>query len=412
MFLTKRAFRSFFSNVSVLLLCGTLATAMVISRLSGIAFAEDQVLEEQTKPPANKDIIQPPDCSSAIVMEASTGDIVYEYNSHQPLPPASMVKMMVALITMEKVDSGELSLKAKITTSANASRMGGSQVYLKQGEEFTLEELMKAVMIQSANDAAVAIAEYIGGSSKGFVDLMNQKASQLGMSDSKFYSPHGLPPGKGQEADLVSAYDMAILARALVTKHPMVLKWSSMEKSDFRNGEFIMTNTNRLVSKFPGCDGLKTGYYRKAGFCLTSTAERNGIRIIAVVMGCEKAKLRFNEAARLLSWGFNLFTKVSLAQKNSVIEQSIPVIKGVKIETLPVIDQDLSVVMRKQDKDKVMLKTAMVKSLDAPVDSGQPCGNVTYFLGEKEIGKVGLITSEKIEALGFFGRLMRWVGLK
>lgn len=355
--------------------------------------------------------VSPPEnCKSALVMEASSGDVVFEMNSHTRLAPASMIKMMVVLIAMEQIASGELSYDDLITVSAAASRIGGSQVYLKQGEKFQVRDLLKTILIQSANDSCYSIAERIAGSDDGFVDMMNARAAQLGMQDTRFASTHGLPPGKGQEPDLSSAYDMAILAREIVTKHPEVLQWSSLDTEPFRDGQFIMTNTNRLVRQLEGCDGLKTGYYREAGFCVTATARQNGVRIIAVVMGCEKGKDRFSEAARLIKWGFTLFKNIDLVVPGLAVDKSIPVKNGEKVETVPVVKDGLQAVVRKNRVDDIIMKTTLERELTAPVESGTICGTVRFFLDERELGASPLITSEAIEALNWWGKFKRAIG--
>ncbi|MBN1551097.1 D-alanyl-D-alanine carboxypeptidase [bacterium] len=361
----------------------------------------------QIQPSAHSETysIQEPECRAAIVMEASSGDVAYALNEHEPLPPASMVKMMVILLVSEKIEQGSITWTDTVKVSANASKMGGSQVYLKQGEEFTIQELLEAVIIQSANDASISLAEYIGGSAKGFVDMMNAKAASLNMKHTRFHTPHGLPPSKGQEPDMSSAYDLALLAREIVTKYPDVLKWSSTETQEFRDGAFKMYNTNHLIRDFQGCDGIKTGYYKEAGFCVTATAMRNDIRIITVVMGCEKSKQRFREAARLLSYGFDQYVNKTIAEKNEPIDQSIPVISGVKSETIPVLAQAVNTIARKNDPRTIAKRITLVKELRAPVQPGQECGFVTFIFDGRDIGTAPLVTNETIEELGFWGKL-------
>ncbi len=361
---------------------------------------------------ANPPEISIPDCKSAIVMEVSTGDVVYALNADEPLPPASMVKMMLIYLTLKKVHDGEVSLDDVITTSAHASRMGGSQVYLKQGEQFTLREMLKAVMIQSANDAGMAIAEYIGGGKKGFVDMMNAAAAELGMKNTIYRTPHGLPPSKGQKPDLVSARDLAILAREIILNYPEALKWSGMEKAEFRDGKFMMTNTNHLIRTFPGCDGLKTGYYTKAGFGVTATASQRDIRVIAVVMGCKKSKTRFEEAARLLRYGLDQFKKIKVVNAGTVIDKPLRIQDGVVSETFPITAGSITAIARKNAKDKITSNISLVDKMVAPVKKNVECGSVAYFLGDRKLGEVALVTAEDIPALSWWGKLLRWVHLK
>ncbi|MBN1297792.1 D-alanyl-D-alanine carboxypeptidase [bacterium] len=351
------------------------------------------------------------ECRSAVVMECSSGEIIFEQNGRERLAPASMTKMMLVLIAMDRVTSGDLAMNDPITVSARASKMGGSQVYLAHNEIFPFEELMKAVIIQSANDASVAIAEHIGGSVEGFVDMMNAMAVKLGLEETTYQTPHGLPPGKDQEPDLTSARDLAVLARELIMRHPEILKWSCLDTEPFRDGKFLMTNTNRLIKQFAGCDGLKTGYYRSAGFCVTATAEQDGVRIITVVMGCEKGKTRFSEAARLMKWGLLQYRKMELIRAGTPCERAIPVVAGELVETTPVTVSSVAAVVRRDRMNEVIMKTTLDRELTAPVQTGQTCGTIAFLLGDHEIGRTELQTAEAIPALGWWGKLMRAVGL-
>jgi D-alanyl-D-alanine carboxypeptidase (penicillin-binding protein 5/6) len=237
-----------------------------------------------------------------IVMDADSGTVLAEHEAHKRWPPASMTKMMTVLIAMERVRDHQLSLDEPVRASAWASRIGGSQVYLAEGESFPLGEMLKAIMIASANDAAVAVAEHIAGSTTAFVDLMNERAKALGLADTTYQSVHGLPPGPGQTADLTSAHDLAILGRELM-RFPEVMRWAGTPTAGFRNDTLQMSNTNHLVRTYPGATGLKTGYYREAGFCVTATATRNDMNLVAVVLGLEMKNASFSEAARLLNEG-------------------------------------------------------------------------------------------------------------
>ncbi len=372
----------------------------------------DQPEAPPSTPPAGDTLQISPlkTCKSALLMEASSGEIIFEMNSHDRLPPASMVKMMLILLVMEKIQSEELSYDEMITTSAAASRIGGSQVYLKQGEQFPVKDLIKTVLIQSANDSCYAIAEHIAGSAEGFIDMMNEKARQLGMSETQYHSVHGLPPAKGEEPDLTTAHDLAILAREIVTQHPEVLQWSSLDTESFRDGQFLMTNTNRLVRQMEGCDGLKTGYYQEAGFCVTATAIQKGVRTIAVVMGCEKGKERFAEASRLMKLGFTLYKEMELIVPGIAVDKSIPVKDGQKLETYPVVQTGIRAVIRKNRVDDIIMKTTLERELTAPIEPGAVCGSINFFLDDRELGSSPLITAEAIEHLSWWGKLKRAVG--
>ncbi|AOS43899.1 D-alanyl-D-alanine carboxypeptidase DacF precursor [Lacunisphaera limnophila] len=243
---------------------------------------------------------------SAIVTDAATGAVLIEENADARGFPASITKLMTFFVVIDQVESGRIALTDPVTVSAEAARTGGSQVYLKQGEVFTVDDLLHALMIQSANDAAVALATHAAGSREAFVELMNAKARALGMTSTTFHSPHGLPPSKGQSPDVTTARDLARLSRELI-RHGQVLRYSSIKERAFREvaaEPFIMRNHNGLLTAFPGCDGLKTGYFSAGGFSLAATAERNGRRLIAVVLGSEQRVVRDVKARELLERGF------------------------------------------------------------------------------------------------------------
>jgi D-alanyl-D-alanine carboxypeptidase (penicillin-binding protein 5/6) len=241
----------------------------------------------------------------ALVVDARNGRVLWEDKPDTPCHPASVIKLMDLLILLEKVGQGTLKMDEPIQVTAEASKIGGSQVYLKEGEIFTVEELTYAMMIQSANDAAATLAIHIAGSKEGFIELMNKKAAELGMNSTRFASVHGLPPGPGQAADITTPRDLALLARNLL-KQPDALKFTSVMERGFRNGEFTMRNHNPLLTQYPGCDGLKTGYTRSGGYGIVATAERKGVRVIAVVMGSKDRLVRNQQAGTLLSKGFQL----------------------------------------------------------------------------------------------------------
>lgn len=240
----------------------------------------------------------------AIAIDAATGKVLFESQADAKGAPASVIKLMDVMVILDKVAAGQLSLSNRVTVMAEASKMGGSQVYLAQNEVFSIEELLYALMIQSANDAAVALAIEVAGSQAGFVEMMNAKAAELGLTGTVFCSPHGLPPAAGQKVDTSTARDLAVLARALVTQHPEALAYTSAQVRPFRDGKFIMRTHNHLLGSVPGCDGLKTGYTTAGGYSIVATAQRNGRRVIAVVLGSVDRKVRDAKAAELLARGF------------------------------------------------------------------------------------------------------------
>jgi D-alanyl-D-alanine carboxypeptidase (penicillin-binding protein 5/6) len=240
----------------------------------------------------------------AIVVEAATGQVLFEQNADQAGFPASVIKLMDAFVILDRIAEGHLSLSNTVTVTAESSRIGGSQVYLAEHEVFPLEELLYALMVQSANDAASALAIHVGGTAAAFVELMNQKAAALSLTNTRFHSVHGLPPATGQAGDVSSARDLATLSAALIRTHPDILRYTATRERGFRNGEFILRNHNHLLGSYQGCDGLKTGYITAGGFSMVATAERNGRRVIAVVLGSQDRKVRDLHVAELMSKGF------------------------------------------------------------------------------------------------------------
>jgi serine-type D-Ala-D-Ala carboxypeptidase (penicillin-binding protein 5/6) len=346
----------------------------------------------------------PPPIESALLMEVATGAILFEKDIHKQRSPASMVKMMLMLIVMEKLRAGELHLSDTIATSAHASKMGGSQVYLQEGEAFTLEEMMKAVTIASANDACVAIAEHISATVEGFLDLMNERAKGLNMDDTHFETVHGLPPTNGNASDLTSAHDMAVLAREL-TKYPELLGWSAIKEDSLRGGKFILTNTNKLVYQFPGVDGFKTGYHAQAGFNVTATAQRDGLRMIAVVMGAPNSTVRFDEAKRLLAMGFNSYRKVVLVRKDAPVGPEITVSGSTLRKVRAVAQEDVAVVVKKGIEKQLVTDVQVPKDLSAPAHRGQVIGEVRIKHQEQVLTRTAAVVPEEIPKVSLIWRL-------
>jgi D-alanyl-D-alanine carboxypeptidase (penicillin-binding protein 5/6) len=286
---------------------------------------------------------------SALIMDAGTGEILHEENADTQAYPASVLKLMGLLLTLEAVEQGRLSLTEMVQVTKEAAQMGGSQVYLDPKEQFSVEDLLYALMVQSANDAAVALATRVAGSKAGFVALMNKRAKELGMTSTEFHSVHGLPPSEGQQVDVTTARDLAILGRALAGK-PEVFAYTSTVEREFRNGEFMMRTHNHLLKQVPGCDGFKTGYFRAAGFSIVATAARNGVRIIVVVLGSEDRKVRDSKAIELLEKGFALVPpKTSVARPASTTPtvQKEPEQPQVETRQLP----DPAEIVPRQERD-------------------------------------------------------------
>jgi D-alanyl-D-alanine carboxypeptidase (penicillin-binding protein 5/6) len=337
-------------------------------------------------------------------MEADTGAILYAKDIHKQRAPASMVKMMLMLIVMEKVRAGELHLNDPIIASAHASTMGGSQIYLREGETFSLEELMKAISVASANDACVAVAEHIAGTVEGFLDLMNERAHALHLQETHFESVHGLPPTNGSPGDLSSAHDLGILARELI-KYAEILHWGATKEDSLRDGKFVLTNTNKLVYQLPGADGIKTGFHRDAGFNVTATAQRDGLRLIAVVMGAATSNVRFDEAKRLLATGFQGFRKVVLARKGTPVGPDIGVSGSTVRKIRAVAQDDLSVVVKRGLEKQLVLDVQVPASLSAPAHRGQEIGEVRVKQQDQVLATTAAVIPEEIPRVGLIWRL-------
>lgn len=345
------------------------------------------------------------DFASAIVIDAQTGEVLLSCDPNAPREPASMVKMMTELIVLERVANGQMALTDSVTVSATSSRTGGSQVYLKENERFTVEDLLMALAIHSANDAAVALAEHVAGSKEGFVDLMNIRAREIGLLETTFHSVHGLPPERGQLPDLTSAHDMAQLGRVLI-EHPEARRWGSMATAPFRDGTFTLHNPNGMVGKFSGLEGIKTGYHNEAGYCVTASAMRNGKRLIAVVMGSSSGKRRAAEASRLLTLGFNMYTDVRLvAQARQPLDLQQRV-KGGKARFVPLAyAQPLTVSVKRDLAQSVTIERQLPEKVPAPIAPGQEIGKAFAMLDGQPLAEVAIVAAEGVPRGNLFQQI-------
>ncbi len=352
-----------------------------------------------------------PEYKSAILVDVETGQVLFEKNAHKQVIPASVVKMMLLLLAVERIESGAVSLSDTVTVSAWASKIGGHQVYLAEGEQFRFEEILKAVAIGSANDAATAAAEFLAGDADAFVKQMNARAKELGMEDTTFANEHGLPPDKGQQENYTTAYDIALLGRELL-KHPQILAWSSTEEDTFRNGTFTLTNTNRqLLRKYPGADGLKTGFHsRGAGFNICATAQRDDRRLIAVVMGAPKKVDRYRAVVNLFNRGFNQYKRVVVLRKGFTVGDPLLVNRGKERTTSLVASENAVVLIPKgENLDITQDIRILVDAIVAPVDQGMRFGEAVILVGDREVARVDLVTESRIEKGNFLERLKWWI---
>jgi len=346
--------------------------------------------------------------SAAVLLEPKTNTILYEQNAHDRHAPASIVKMTLELVVMREVEAGRLSLADSIRASAHASKMGGSQVYLAEGEVFTLEEMLQAITIASANDACAAVAEHIAGTTDGFVRMMNQEVEALGLKDTHYINVHGLDDEPG-EGNYSSAYDIAQIGRELV-RYPHILDWSSTVEAPFRGGEFRLQNTNKLLGHFPGLDGIKTGYTAKAGFCLCASAERDSLRLISVIMGADSNKHRFSETARLLGAGFTGYSRVRVCSGGEPISEELAV-QGGKPKTIRAeAPRDIILLVSRPDDRALRKEFVPREGLRAPLRQGTEVGTLRVLSGEKLLAEIPGVCPADVAATGFRAWLKRVFG--
>jgi D-alanyl-D-alanine carboxypeptidase (penicillin-binding protein 5/6) len=344
-----------------------------------------------------------------IVTEATTGKVLAGDDIHLKRPPASITKLMLAAVVMEKVAKGALHLSDEITVSRQASKMGGSQVFLKEGETFTLEELMKATLVASANDAAYAIGEYAAGSKEKFVDWMNQKAKELDMKDTVFHSLHGLPPSKGDEEDLTSCGDLAILARDLL-RYPKILEWTSIQNDRFRDGTFVLYNHNKLLGRMPEVDGLKTGYYREAGYNVVATGKRDGLRLIVVVMGSPTQKVRDRAAEEKFKKYFAEYRMFDVVREGEVIDKEISLPDGKTPRIKGIAAESFSYPLPRNQERTITKEANLPKEISGEVKKGQVLGEIIIRAENEAVGKVNIVSPVSVPEAGFVEKLLRIVG--
>ena len=342
---------------------------------------------------------------AALLMEKTTGQILFAQNEHEALEPASVTKIMTLLLTMDAIDSGALSYDDVVTVSANAAGMGGSQVFLAEGEKITVEELLKSVCVSSGNDAAVALAEKVSGVTELFVEQMNNRAKGLGMDDTHFVNCTGLT-AKGH---VTSAYDIALMSRELLTRHPDIRRFTTIWTDTIRGGAFGLANTNKLIRFYDGAMGLKTGYTTSAGYCISATAEREGMELIAVIMKGETADKRNTDAKALLNYGFSTYALVSAAPEEPL--PALPVSMGQAEQvslTLP--EEGVTALVEKGRVSALERRVDLPSSLTAPVAAGQTVGTLTLLDGETEVLTVPILAAEDVPRRswsGLFAQLLR-----
>lgn len=339
----------------------------------------------------------------AILIDAESGKVLFEKDAHTPSPPASMVKMMTTLIAMKRIQEGSLQLTDAVAASRWAQQMGGSQVYLKEGEVQSVENLLKAIMIHSANDATAALAEHIAGDTDTFVDLMNEEAERLGLKETHYYSVHGLPAAAGQQDDAMSASDLAFLGRELM-KYPEAAKWAATIQEPFRDGQFTLVNPNHLLRQYQGADGIKTGYHNKAGFCVTGSAKRGDLRLIVVVMGSQTKRDCFGSASQILNQGFAAYRMYVPVKQGETLGKDAPVQGGVEEQVAVAPAADVKVLIKRGEEKKVQVEINIPERVRAPVKVGQVVGEAIVKLDGVEVGKAPIAATREVAQASFWKR--------
>ena len=341
---------------------------------------------------------------SVILMEPKTGQVLYEANADEKLAPASVTKIMSLLLVMEAIENEKIFLTTVAQTSEHAASMGGSQIWLEPGEEMTVDELLRAAVIASANDATVALAELVAGSEETFVEQMNKRAKELGMENTTFVNACGLDI----EGHLTTARDVAIMSSALI-KHDLIKKYSTVWMDALRDGKSELVNTNKLVRYYNGCTGLKTGTTSNAGCCVSATAERDGMELVAVVMNGENSNERFAGAKKLLDYGFANWSFESIKAEPLDVSQ-ITVLKGVKKYLTPEATESFEILLKKGSEGKIEKKTEIFENISAPIKKGDKVGQVKLFLDGKEIGSIPITSAENVEKISFFNSFLCVLG--
>ncbi|QOR65345.1 D-alanyl-D-alanine carboxypeptidase [Cytobacillus suaedae] len=379
------------------LLTSLLFISLIVYSSTPFAFAEE-----------NTSVDLAPQAKSAILIERDTGAILYDKNSHEKLPPASMTKIMTMVLIMEAIDKGNLTWEEKIRTSEHAASMGGSQIFLEAGEEMTTEEMMKGIAIASGNDASVAMAERLAGSEEAFVEMMNKKVEELGLKNTVFKNPTGLPA----EGHYSTAHDMAMMAKELL-KYEGITKFTGKYEDYLRNDtdkKFWLVNTNRLVKFYPGVDGVKTGFTSEAKYCLTATAEKNNMRLISVVFGAPTPKDRNAQITKMLDYGFSQYKTHPMYERNQVVSDT-KVSKGSKKKINLVTSEQISVLTKKGENiDDVVQEVVVDEKINAPIKKGDKLGTLVLKKNDKVISESPLIAEEDIDSASWWKLFKRTVG--
>ena len=344
--------------------------------------------------------------AAAILVEAQSGAVLFQHNARQQRSPASTQKILLELVAMRLIENGQFSLGDSVRVSARAARTGGSQVFLAHGEVFSMEDLLEAVVIPSANDACVAIAEHMSGSVERFVEQMNAEARHLGLQHTHCVNVHGLDDTPMNSRNLTTAYDLAQIARALI-HYPQVLAWSSIRYKPFRNGDFMLYTTNRLLGKFDGLDGLKTGYTQRAKSCLVATAKRHDMRLISVILGARSEKLRDRETKRLIDWGFDTFSRVPLVNAGQLMG-IVPLDWGLDPQVRVLIADEVTAILSPEQERALVRQLDLPDLVPAPVVQGTELGRLKVSLGDSVLADVPIVAEKSVGRMDWWDKLMSY----
>lgn len=365
------------------------------------AFLTAAVLAAVLFPARSWAVELPVEAQAALLMEKTTGQVLYAKNEHEQLEPASVTKVMTLLLAMEALDEGRIRYDDTVTVSAYAASMGGSQVFLSEGEQITVEDLFKAICVASGNDASVAMAEHIAGVTELFVEQMNARAKQLGMSDTHFVNCTGLPA----EGHVTSAWDIALMSRELILHHPDIRRFTTIWMDTLRGGSFQLSNTNKLIRFYDGATGLKTGSTDAAGFCISATAERDGMELIAVIMKGQTADKRNTDAKTLLNYGFSTYALAEIAPQEPLAP--VPVRLGAEDAVQPVLPPGSTLLVEKTKAGQLTQSVELPAEVEAPVAAGQALGTLTVRAGDEVLLELPLQAEQAVEKLSWGGMLTR-----
>ena len=359
--------------------------------------AQEVKKDEENKSSSNTQNSLNLESGGAILIEQKTGKVLYEHNIHEKLRPASVTKVMSILLIMEALDSGQIQLTDKVPCTEDAAGMGGSQIWLEVGEELTVDEMLKAICVVSANDCTVAMANYLCGSQEAFVEKMNQRAKELGMKDTTFKNCHGID----EDGHVTSPYDISLMSRELLNNHPKIMNYTTIWMDTLRNGESELVNTNKLIRNYKGATGLKTGSTSVALYNLSASATRDGLSLIAVIMKAPTTAIRFSEAQKLLDYGFSNYQYKDLAIRGTVLKEA-DVNKGVNAKVNLVLESDVGVLLKKGEDKNIEQTVNIEENIVAPVQEGKKVGEVVYSLNGEEIGRSNVVAEKTIEKKTFF----------